>query len=235
MCGSYERNEENGRIIVHNVPEFSICFWKFVSSDINTRFSFTTLGNTLIFIGYTNDSSNKNLVKTYQIKENTKLLIDLEQKNCQIIAYFDSNTNEKFLIDWVPQKSSSESKSESMMILSICSSLFVMLLMIILFCIYLKKRQNLNRVSVESRYNFIPQDSSFASFLDSALPQVFSTHLIQDPCCICFDKYFLYRISPTMYYRVLKCNHCFHSECIDEWIHEKLNESSCPLCLKPIF
>ena len=47
--------------------------------------------------------------------------------------------------------------------------------------------------------------------------------LIHDSeCCICLDKF-----EDGEKISTLKCNHCFHEECIDNWLQKNL---TCPLC-----
>lgn len=57
----------------------------------------------------------------------------------------------------------------------------------------------------------------------SKLPsQEFTPDLPYCECSICLDKF-----QPKNSIRILSCNHCFHKECIDQWL---INLLKCPLC-----
>ena len=52
----------------------------------------------------------------------------------------------------------------------------------------------------------------------------------EDDCCpICIEEF---KARPTDLVCLLACNHVFHKNCIDEWIHRN---SLCPLCKHDMF
>jgi len=53
------------------------------------------------------------------------------------------------------------------------------------------------------------------------------THLCQEECIICIEDYQPHDVLCT-----LKCNHTFHKECIENWIHYS-STTQCPICSKP--
>ncbi len=51
--------------------------------------------------------------------------------------------------------------------------------------------------------------------------------LLEDPCCICFEKIDTLATEDKDKATALPCEHIFHSECIQEWLRQR---STCPLC-----
>ena len=49
-----------------------------------------------------------------------------------------------------------------------------------------------------------------------------------EDCSICLENY--KETHTDKYITILKCDHVFHSECIDEWIRFNGNNARCPLC-----
>ena len=44
-------------------------------------------------------------------------------------------------------------------------------------------------------------------------------------CCICFEEF-----SIDAKVKETKCNHLFHSSCLQEWIKRKIEKPDCPQC-----
>jgi hypothetical protein len=186
LCGSLEQVKNSGKIVVSGLPEKSLCFWRFELKGKNGSSQFTLESSDPAIIIITDSSINT--TKTYEINENSHLEMNFQVKTLNLVAYSESKTISSLSLSWESSSTSKLSKSTLMMILAITSSFTVMILMLVFFFIYLKKKRKSSRVSLESRYNYIPQDSSFTNFLDSLIPLRFLTDPVEDPCCICFDK-----------------------------------------------
>jgi hypothetical protein len=86
--------------------------------------------------------------------------------------------------------------------------------------------------------------SFFVSFLFTNNPQIshnqhqlqytqLNTIEIQTECCICNDVDVRENEENQAIYVQLRCQHCFHQDCIDRWFLQQVSQQqsrSCPLC-----
>ena len=85
----------------------------------------------------------------------------------------------------------------------IASGLFFFIILLCILGLLIKSFRNKNRQRVASEriYEVVP-DSSFSCYVDSALPmKMFLQRNYENPCCICFDRQFLFRIILKSYIR----------------------------------
>jgi hypothetical protein len=64
-----------------------------------------------------------------------------------------------------------------------------------------------------------------SKFINKDSPKFVNTRMIGQICPICVECFM-----PKETYHLLSCNHYFHSNCIEEWLMNDLDELSCPLC-----
>lgn len=138
-------------------------------------------------------------------------------------------------ISWNVENTGKSSESNLSFIVAISCSSILTALILTVFCVCLCKKKRTVRVASERNFQYVQPDSSYDSFIDTIIAPKYAESDLPDPCCICFDKYFICRIVLGMFYRMLHCRHYFHSACIEDWIIEKKNNAFCPLCLVPLF
>lgn len=138
-------------------------------------------------------------------------------------------------IDWNVENTEKESESNLNFIVAVSCSSVLIVIVLALFCACLCKKRKIGRVASERNFQYVQPDSSYDSFVDTIIAPKYAERDLPDPCCICFEKYFVFSVVSGSFYRVLQCKHYFHSACIEDWIIEKKNSAFCPLCLVPLF
>ncbi|EJW05172.1 hypothetical protein EDEG_00738 [Edhazardia aedis USNM 41457] len=73
-------------------------------------------------------------------------------------------------------------------------------------------------------------DSNSESFINSANKKdqkKCTCDKIPNECSVCLEKFL-----PKDKIRIFKCNHIFHSRCVDKWLTDFT--AQCPICRKPV-
>ncbi|KAJ7550187.1 hypothetical protein O6H91_07G087400 [Diphasiastrum complanatum] len=109
------------------------------------------------------------------------------------------------------------------------------LILIVLFCLLYMRRRRTVQASSQVRTQFFvrsrlpaPADSGLGKIFRDSLPVTiyddkFAATNEDCQCPVCLNDF-----EPNDKLRVLPvCSHCFHLDCIDEWI---INNSTCPVC-----
>jgi hypothetical protein len=240
ICGTSYQYQQSGEISAAFLPSFYLCYWTVDLTSFNSSSNQFTIQSSLpvffkidTFIG----EEQFRVSEVHNISSDSTINIDLSGQLFQITVYTYSNTVDTSLnISW-NKSFNDNTKAIYIAIITVSCVAVLFVLVLIILCLAKKaKNKQMSRVSAGREYESVPAESSFSSYIDSILPQkIFTGRNVNVPCCICFARYNKNRIEYGEFVRIVKCEHVFHSTCIEEWINEKKQETACPLCLKPIF
>ncbi|OMJ76568.1 hypothetical protein SteCoe_24060 [Stentor coeruleus] len=236
ICSTYFHSESSGSISILGISPLNICYW-FLDlrkrTKSSTIFDAETTGHMYFKINSYEDENSPRIVHEYDITKESKSEFNITGKYFEILVFSMAISGDiKVKVLWNQKSSGSYEESKNIIIISASGAAFLIFLMCIIACLIMtiRKKRESSRVS-QQIYEFVPDDCSFISHMDTNMPsKLFCNKTLIDPCCICFEKFYL-----GCFVRELPCNHLFHTHCIDEWIYMKKNYSSCPLCMKNIF